>query len=68
MFRTDLADEYVMIGAHYDHLGNNACATLACPDTDRIDRFFNRRSPGLTLEPLSWQSRQAPSSTATARR
>jgi hypothetical protein len=34
---------------------SDVCATLACPEPGRIDKFLFRSSAGLTIEPLSWQ-------------
>jgi hypothetical protein len=33
----------------------DVCATLACPEPERIDKFVFRSSPGLTITPLSWR-------------
>ncbi len=40
---TDLADEYVVVGAHYDHLGDR-CATTSCTE----DTIFNGATDNAT--------------------
>jgi endonuclease/exonuclease/phosphatase (EEP) superfamily protein YafD len=33
----------------------DVCAALGCAQPGRIDKFLFRNTPGLTIEPLSWQ-------------